>query len=344
MTKFLIKYLRLLLLSVVTITLLITACDSSDKKSKRTNVERNKDSLSNQTIERFLFLTEWFGKTGVYKYNLSKKKYSPVWWHPRENVVMLIYRPDSLPAYFVTAAKTGVRANLPFFERIKVYKIAPDFSETIQIDKIKDGLQFTAKWNEDNNLEFIYTEVDKVNPSYVNQYTKVYDFYGKLINSRIETFDFEKSGFPYLKPERSSTISPSGKYGVTFLSDSVFLKTAGVDSAKFIAVMQHNLNKIKWSEGEEFLFVSTLDLNNESVKTKNPETSELLIYSLTADLLVEAFGGDGLKNFFTSGDLLIFDDGFGKNSHINIYSLEKVEVVDSIKPNAGCGLVFIPKQ
>jgi hypothetical protein len=183
--------------------------------------------------------------------------------------MMLIYRPDSLPAYFVTAAKTGVRANLPFFERIKVYKIAPDFSETIQIDKIKDGLQFTARWNEDDNLEFIYTSVDKVVSSYVNQYTKVYDFYGKLIDSRIETFDIEKSGFPYLKPERSSTVSPSGKYGVTFLSDSVFLKSAGVDSAKFITVMQHNLNKIKWSEDEQFLFFSTLDLNNETVKTKN---------------------------------------------------------------------------
>jgi hypothetical protein len=338
------KYFGLLLFSTVTFALLITACESSNKKTNQVNVDRNKDSLSNQSIEQFLFLSEWFGKTGVYKYNLFKKKYSPVWWHPRENVVMLIYRPEKLPAYFVTAAKTGVRANLPFFERIKVYKIAPDFSETIQIDKIKDGLQFTARWNDDGNLEFIYTSIDKVVSSYVNQYTKVYDFYGKLIDSRIETFDIEKSGFPYLKPERSSTVSPLGKYGVTFLSDSVLLKTAGVDSAKFITVMQHNLNKVKWSEDEQFLFISTQNLNNETVKAKNPETSELFVYSLTADSLVEAFGGDGLKNFFTSGDLLIFDDGFGKNSHINIYSLEKLEVVDSVKPNAGCGLVFIPKQ
>lgn len=338
------KYFGLLLFSTVTFALLITACESSNKKTNQVNVDRNKDSLSNQSIEQFLFLSEWFGKTGVYKYNLFKKKYSPVWWHPRENVVMLIYRPEKLPAYFVTAAKTGVRANLPFFERIKVYKIAPDFSETIQIDKIKDGLQFTARWNDDGNLEFIYTSIDKVVSSYVNQYTKVYDFYGKLIDSRIETFDIEKSGFPYLKPERSSTVSPLGKYGVTFLSDSVLLKTAGVDSAKFITVMQHNLNKVKWSEDEQFLFISTQNLNNETAKAKNPETSELFVYSLTADSLVEAFGGDGLKNFFTSGDLLIFDDGFGKNSHINIYSLEKLEVVDSVKPNAGCGLVFIPKQ
>jgi len=212
-----------------------------------------------------------------------------------------------------------------------------------QIDKIKDGLQFTARLNEEENLEVIYTSVDKVVSSYVNQYTKVYDFYGKLIDSRIETFDIEKSGFPYLKPERSSTVSPSGKYGVTFLSDSVFLKSAGVDSAKFITIMQHNLNKIKWSEDEQFLFFTTLNLNNEIDKTQNPETSELFVYSLAADSLVDAYGGAGLKNFFTSGDLLIFDNGFGKSSLINIYSLKQWEIVDSIKQNTGCGLVFIPK-
>ena len=124
------KYFRLLLLSVLAFSLFLTACDNSVKKSEQTDISKNKDSVSNQTVERFLFLTEWFGKTGVYKYNLSKKKYSPVWWHPRENVVMLIYRPDSLPAYFVSAAKTGVRANLPFFERIKVYSFkAPALNE-----------------------------------------------------------------------------------------------------------------------------------------------------------------------------------------------------------------------
>jgi hypothetical protein len=107
--------------------------------------------------------------------------------------------------------------------------------------------------------------------------------------------------------------------------------------------MHHNLSKIKWSDNEKFIFISTLDLENETVKTKNSETSELFVYSLEADSLVEAFGGDGLKNFFTSGDLLIFDDSFGKNSHINIYNLEKLEIVDSVKPSTGCGLVFMPK-
>lgn len=339
----LIKYIRLKFILLIILGLIIPACNNSDKNIKQTRTIKQEDSTSTNKLNRFLFLTEWFGKTGVYKYDLSKKKYSPVWWHPRENAVMLIYKPDNMPAYFITTGKIGTKGNFPFFERIKLFRISRNFSETIQIDKVQEGLQFTTRWNDDNNLEFIFTSVDKVISSYVNQYTKVYDFYGKLIDSKIETFDIEKSGFPYLMPQRNSTVSPSAKYGISVLSDSVFLKTAGNDSAKFITVMKHSLNKIKWNDDERFLFISTLNLNNETVKTKNPETSELIIYSLAADSLIEVFGGAGVKNFFTSGDLLIFDDGFGKNSNINIYDIEERKIVDKIQTKEGCGLVFIPQ-
>ena len=327
---------------MVIISLFISACNKSDKNIEQSSTVEIEDSTSTQRLDHFLFLTEWFGKAGVYSYDLSGRKYSPVWWHPRENVVMLLYRPDNMPAYFFTARKIGTKGNFPFFDRVKLFRISRNFSETIQIDKVQEGLQFTTRWNDDNNLEFIFTSIDKVISSYVNQYTKVYDFYGKLIDSKIETFDIEKSGFPYLMPQRNSTISPSAKYGISILSDSLFLKNAGNDSVKFTTVIKHNLNKIKWNEDERFLFISTLNLNNETVKTKTPETSELIIYSLTTDSLIKVFGGAGVKNFFTSGDLLIFDDGFGKNSLINIYNLQELKIVDKVQTKEGCGLVFIP--
>ena len=323
--------------------MLINSCNNSDKDSGQLSNNKATDSTTTKAITKFLFLNEWFGKAGVYSYNLLEKKYSPVWWHPRENVVMLVYRPDNMPAYFLTAGRMGTKEKFPFFQRIKLFRISHNFSEIIQIDNVKDGLQFTARWNADNNLELIYTSVDKVISSYVNQFTKVYDFYGKLIDSRIETFDIEKDGFPYLLPQRYSTISPSAKYGVSVLSDSIFFKTAGNDSLKFITAVKHNLNKINWSKDEQFLIISTLNLNDESVKTRKPETSELFIYSIDADSLIGVFMGEGVKNFFTSGDLLIFDDGFEKNSRINIYNLNEQKIVDEIHSREGCGLVYIPK-
>jgi hypothetical protein len=319
----------------------ISACDSADEQ-KKSNTEIA-DTKSASDFNSFLFLTEWFDKVGVYKYEIEKKKYSPVWWHPRENVVLLVYKPGNFPAYFFTAQRMGERANFPLFSRLKLFIISPDLSETKQIDKLGNGLQFTARWNSDNNLEVIYTSVDKTIASYINQYTKVYDHYGKLIDSDLKTFDMEKSGFPELLPPRNKTLSPSGNFGVSFREDSVFLKTAGSDSISFIAVMEHNLNKISWSDDEKFLLISTLNLENETTKTKKPETSELFIYSLSADTLVDVFGGSGLKNFFSTNDLLIFDNGFGNNSVINIYNFNKQAVVDSIRTKEGCGLVAMPQ-
>jgi hypothetical protein len=42
-------------------------------------------------------------------------------------------------------------------------------------------------------------------------------------------------------------------------------------------------------------------------------------------------------------DLLIFDDGFGYDSVINIFDINKKNIVDVIKPKRGCGLVLIPQ-
>jgi hypothetical protein len=333
--------LHLKILPILFFALVIVSCNNPDKNDKQPSIKENDTVLTKQE-NSFLFLTEWFDKVGVYKYDISKKKYSTVWWHPRENVVMLVYKPGNYPAYFLTSEKMGMKANFPSFNRLKMFIISHDLSETKQIDNLGSGLQFTARWNDDENLEVIYTSVDKTIASYVNQYTKVYDHYGKLVDSEIKTFDIEKSGFPQLMPPRNSTISPTGKYGVSFKSDSVFLKIAGSDSLEFIAVMKHSLNKLKWSENEEYLFISTLDLNNETIKTKKPETSELFIYSLEADSLIDALGGSGLKNFLTLNDLLIFDDGFDNNSIINIYDLNLKKIVDVIKPRAGCGLVNMP--
>jgi len=329
------------ILSLILLFLLIAACNDGGKNDKARGIKDN-DTISTKQENSFLFLTEWFDKVGVYKYDLTKKKYSTVWWHPRENVVMLVYKPGGNPAYFLTSEKMGMRANFPFFNRLKLFVISHDLSETKQIDNIGSGLQFTTRWNDDENLEVIYTSIDKTIASYVNQYTKVYDHYGKLVDSEVKTFDIEKSGFPQLIPPRNSSISPSGKYGVSFKSDSVFLKIANSDTLEFIAVMKHSLNKLKWSDNEEYLFISTLDLNNETIKTRSPETSELFIYYLQADSLIDAFGGAGLKNFFTLDDILIFDDGFDNNSIINIYDLNQKKIVGVIQPREGCGLVTVP--
>jgi len=332
------------IISFIFFVLFLASCDNTEQDQKKSDNDKITDTTLPKEKNNFLFLTEWFDKVGVYKYDLTKKKYSPVWWHPRENVVMLIYKPGNLPSYFFTSDKIGTRGGFPSFSRLKIFIISNDLSETKQIDEIGDGIQFTAVWNDDNNLEVIYTQVDLVMASYVNEYTRLYDHYGKLIDSSIRTFDIQNNGFPELVSARNSTVSPSGKFGVSIRSDSVFFKTTTSDSLKLISVLNHNLNKLKWSEDENYIFISTLDANDEKVNTKNPETSQLLIYSVIADSLIGSFGGAGIKNFFPLNDLLIFDDGFAINSVINIFDLKEKKIVDIVNTKRGCGLVVIPQM
>lgn len=327
--------------STLVCLIIIVSCNDAGK-SEQSGTDIDTDTLTVDIKHTFLFLTGWFDKVGVFKYEIEKKKYSPVWWHPRENVVLLVYKPGELPAYFLTADRIGTKGSLPSFSRLKLFIISHDLSETKQIDNIGSGLQFTARWNDDDNLEVVFTEVDKTIASYVNQYTKIYDHYGKLVDSEIKTFDIQKSGFPQLVPPRNSTISPSGKYGISIKADSVFIKTAGSELLEFVTVMQHNLNKLMWSEYEKYLFLSTLDLNSETIKSRHPETSELFIYSLEADSLIEEFRGAGIKNFLTLNNTLVFDDGFDFSAVINIYDLKQKQIVDVIKTSVGCGLQVMP--
>lgn len=329
-------------LSIFIFFLFLISCKDASKTEQQTDTTGIADTSTSSSENSFLFLTEWFDKVGVHKYDLVSKKYKPVWWHPRENVVMLIYKPGKLPTYFLTADKISSKRNIPAFSGLKLFIISNDLSEIKQIDDLNDGVQFTARWNDDENLELLFTAVDKTIANYVNQYTKVYDHYGKLVDSEIRTFDILKSGFPQLAPPRNSSLSPSGKIGVSFKKDSVFIKSATSDSLQFVTVMKHNLNKLKWSEDEKYLFISTLDLNNEAINSKNPETSELFIYSLDADSLIGAFGGAGTKNFVNLNNLLIFDDGVNQDCVIKIFDLKQAGIRDIVKTHHGCSLVTMP--
>jgi hypothetical protein len=110
-----------------------------------------------------------------------------------------------------------------------------------------------------------------------------------------------------------------------------------------ISALDHNLNKINWSDDDQFIFISTLDLENESIKTREPETSELFVYSIAEDSVVASWKGGGVKNFFTIDSLIVFDNEFDSNSSIKIYNYFKNELIDELKIKEKCGLYFIPE-
>ena len=332
-----------LLITIILYSLFMSiGCDK--RLDDKTVPEIVPDTIASGTTNYFLFVGKWYGKAGIYKYDLTTKKHETVWWHPRENVKLLISKTEFKPAFFFTLRRAGYKGGFPFFEKVKIYRISKDLTKTDFIYKIEDGMQITARWNDDENLEVIFTEIDKTDPTYINKHIKTFDSYGKLINDEVEVFHLVSDGFPELLPERNPTVSESGRYGISIAGDSVYLKTADNDSLKFITYTKHELKKIGWDNYERFVFISTLDMENETIRTGKPETSELFVYSIVKDSVVASWMGAGIKNFITIDSLVVFDNGFGKNSSIFIYNYLIEELYSELKIKGECGLFYIPEM
>ncbi|RKY94561.1 MAG: hypothetical protein DRQ01_02075 [Ignavibacteriae bacterium] len=335
-------------IKIIYLALLISFFAISCNNKQNKNVNNRIDSIEvsdTKPIEKrnhFLFVGKYYGKPGVFKYNIQEQKYEPVFAVQKESVISLNYSRNLNSIFFLTVGKSGTRGGLPFVNKIKFYRVNPENQMVEMIKDFGNGSQLLAQWNDDGNYEVIITSIDKTISSYFNVDKKVYNTFGRLIDEKIETYDIINDGYPSLIPNRSSTVSPSGKYGIALVNDSIFLKTAGEDNLELITISNYEINKVSWNNDEEFLFFSTITPDNETVNVR--KKSELFVYSIIGDSLVSKWEGAGAKNFITFINLLVFDDGLNYQSIINIYNYKQNELVETVKIRGGCGLVNIPTK
>lgn len=329
---------------LISLILLSIGCDRSGTPNSDNEIDTVQavKSVDEEIPGSFFFVGNYYGKPAIYNYDLIKNNWKVIWANQREPVINLSYSRDNRSIFFLTAGKYGKKGNLPFVNRIKLYRVDPDSVKGKFIRDVGSGIQVLAQWNYDGNFEVILSSIDKTIAQYVNVNKQVYNTFGKLVDDKIETYDLTKDGFPNLVPARISKLSDSGNYGLSESGDSLFLRTLGVDSLKFIVSLLYDLNKIRWSSDEAYAFFSTRVMEEKSLQGKDASNSELFVYNVNADSITVHWHGEGIKNFVTIGDLLIFDDGFDWKSSIQIYNYRMNELIGSIKISGGCGLAYIP--
>ena len=315
--------------------------ETETKDSGSTKVVKQ-DSIRIKRYDHFLFVGYYYGKPSVYKYQFENQKFKVRWNDYKESVIILLFDPDKPASFFLTARGYGKAENHAYVNRIKLYRYGNKSDEITFVEEIGSGIQVTAEWNEDGNLEVQYNAVDKTVASFINKFRKVYNSYGTLIDDEMRAYDLTKEGYPELIPRRSSTISPSGKYGITINGDSLFVKEAESNEKYFIDSLSYNVNNVGWNYNESFVFVSTLDLNSKVKKDKMQQTSELVAYDIKDKSLVAKWTGSGYKNFEALNDYLVFDNSFSNKASICIYNYVKQDTLDVINIYNGCGLSFIP--
>lgn len=330
--------------TLITITLsfiLLISCGENDNPDHKEIYKKYRQTLSEDTLSfsGFYFVGKAAGKPSVYHFEKETKKRRVFWWHPYDKVISLRYSTDKKKLFFLTSRRFGVRGALPFFERLKLFRIDPLTEKEEFITEIGNGIQVTSFWETKDLYKVVYLASDPVIASYVNRNTLTYNYFGKLLDEQVETFDLTSKGFPTLEKRSTETTSPSGFFHVINFQDSVFIEKLKGDE-KIPVITNKNINTVKWEEKKERMFITaysdSLDLKSDE------EFSTLSIVNLTLFQKEKSWGGTGLKRFVVIDDFLIFDSGFERDSYIIVYDFINKERFDSIKVRGGCGLTDIP--
>jgi len=323
------------------IPFLFGACESHRDEDRETPVKRDFNS--------FVFVGMIGGRPGLYKYYADKNSFSELWQSRDEKVVELSYSAGRTSAFFLTAVKEGKEGIFPFIKDTRLYVIPDSYSEPQFVEEIGSGLQVFSRWESETVFRIVINTWDKKVSSYVNQKTIIFNTFGRILQEVNKTYDITTDGYPRLPKIKPDSLSPSGKFQVYLKegkTDSVFLMLRNRKMHYYISIVHAPLNEISWSDDRNFLFFSTLDLTpaDRSIFSDKPITSSLYAYSVSDRRLIKEWTGSGYMNFFTIGDFLIFDDGFGRNSSIFIYDFKEDKVIKRIKIKGGCGLSGIPEM
>lgn len=320
--------------------LLFVSCGKKQNEEQKPPVIRDFNS--------FIFVGSVKKQPGLYKYVISNNSSSEFWNSREEKVIELSYNENHSSAFFLTAVKEGKQGIFPYIKNARLYVIPDSSSKPIFIKDIGSGIQVFSRWESETVFRIIFNSWDKKVSTYINQKTIIFNTFGRILREETKTFDITSDGYPRLPKIKPDSLSPAGKYRIEYTAgkaDSVFLIERQNDKKYLIADLSKPVNDISWSDSRNILVISTLDVTaeNSSIFTKTPDTSELYIYSIPEKKLIRKWIGGGYKHFFTVGDFLIFDDGFGKNSSIYVYKFSEDKVIKKIRFKRGCGLTGIPK-
>ena len=337
------------IIAIALALLLLSSC-AEQKENKQKELNTSVDSASNSQILKsgnFYFVGNINDKPGIYKYNIKQKSYTKFWFKDNESVVELSHSPKGNRIFFLTAKDLGKKGVFPFIHKIKLYLLNRDSSKVKIIKSIGSGIQVFTAWETDNTFKIILNSFDKTVANFVNQHTLIYSEFGRNLVDETKTFDLTKEGYPKPPMVKRKNKSPNGEFLITSIDSSktsIYLKNIIKSKTTLIASDSQKLNQIDWGSNNEYVIASTLDISrrNNTLYDKLPETSKIFIYSIIDKKIIKEWNGGGLKNFILLKNLLIFDDGFGKKSSINIFNLITLKMTDSIHIQGGCGIRNIP--
>ncbi len=330
---------------IIIFLLFFAGCNDSSNIDEKTSREENKitdEQIAGSEFNQFLFVGMVNKNPGIYKYDINKEEYSVFWYKRYEKVENLFYSEGRNDAFFITDRNSGRRGVLSFIDNVKIYLINNYTGKVKFLERIGNGIQVLSGWDTKNSFKVSLNFFDKRNSHFVHQRDIIFDITGQKILDETKILDVIKERNE--KPAGLELNRSKGNYKIfTTKGDltSIFLVNLKNNDTTLITTVDQKLNKVSWSKDMNVIIFSTISPYN--LKYPDSGTSKLFVYSLENKRILKLFEGDGIKNFFVINNWVIFDDGFNKNSHINIYNYINLEMIKKISMRGGCGLQNLPQ-
>jgi len=334
-----IKLFMIKLIIFFQIAFLFLSC--SDNTNRDIDDNNLKEEIANAQITKFsdfYFVANYNGNPAVYRYDYSLDKYKVFWQLNDERVIHLLVSPDNKSGYFITKRKQRLKSSQPAIEKGRLYRIDFEIKKVEAISQLEDGIQVIPFWTDNNRFTLIINSIDKTIASYINKNTQVYNRFGKLISDNTEIFDLTKDGYPVTQFPPLNFKSPNNLFTVIERNDSLFIRQQQSKYEIKTNIISKKLLKLDWAENNKHLVILFKSKETEEHISKERDKVFMVIYDLQSKRIAKKFESLSNNSFVLIGDFLIFDKGFGKDSHIEIFMLDSFINNKTIKINGGCGL------
>ena len=319
--------------------IVIVSC--SDRNSNNLDEENLNEEILNARLTEFsgfYFVGNYAGKPAIYRYDYLTDKSKVFWYSADERVIDLLISPDNKSGYFLTKRKQRLKSSQPAIEKGRLYRIDFEVNKVESITQLEDGIQVIPFWMDDNRFTLVINSIDKTIASYINKNVQVYNRFGKLLSDNTDIYDLTKDGYPVTKLPSINFKSPNEMFSVIEKNDSILVRQQNSQKEMKTRFSSKKILQIAWAENNKHLIILMRSKAEERQENLDESKALLAIYDLQKKKTVKMFKTFGYNRFVLIGDFLIFDNGVGKDSHIEIFKLESQSNFKTIKINGGCGL------
>lgn len=324
------------------IILFIFRCTDKNSDSGNAGLEEEIAKAKLTEFKELYFVGMYSGLPSIYRYDAKSGKTKVFWSSVDERVLELLVSEDRQTAYFITKRRQRLKSSKPAIERGELYRIDLNADKVEQITQLEDGIQMIPFWTDNDRFTLVINSIDKTIASYINKNTQVYNKFGKLLSDNNEIFDLIKDGYPVTKLPPLKFTSPNGMFNIIEKDDSIYIKQSNTNNTIKTTIINKEIKEIGWAENNKQVILLLTNKGEVQSRSKNKITSALVIFDLQKKKIAKTFDAEGYKRFVLIGDFLIFDNGFGRDSFIEVFNLSSLTESRKIKISGGCGLINIP--